>query len=224
MFNLKKVLMKKITIILAITIMASNANAQWFLGGNFGINATVQEAPGIKNPYSYDNNKDYLVGLSVAPKMGYYFKEKLAFGIDLSIGVEFADTYLQIYSSYTNKYEWIHYEGTFLFWRFAPFLRYTVFNHKKFSLMLEGSLGVSGGHGDYSIIGIGIVNLTPVLSYSVTDKLQLEAVLGFLNLGYNLNITVAKQSTLKHDLNIGFNSKSVFVMSQLTIGMIYKFN
>jgi len=222
--------MKKFFILLILTVFAVNVNAQWFLGGNVGINATIAETPQKNIPY-LDRNREYLVGLSFAPKMGYYFKEKLAFGVEFAIGVDFAKTWLQYHNPYSNTYEWYKYEGTFLNWRIAPFLRYSVFNHKKFTLMLEGSLGASGQHIiDYQfIIGVGILNVTPILSYSVTDKLQLEAVLGFINLGYNLDMLFEGTgstipSALKHDLNIGFNSKSVFVLSQLTIGIVYKFD
>ena len=225
--------MKKIMILLAITVMALNVNAQWFLGGEVGINANIAENPKNKN-----GSREYLVGFTVAPKMGYYFNEKLALGLDLSIGANFVNRteYYEYpdghYGSYLN-------DMTLITWRIAPFLRYSVFTHKKFALILEGNIGAGGTHAirysglgnqyKNSVISVGVLNITPVLCYKVTEKLQLEAALNFLNIGYNIDIITSgegqnKETALLHDLNIGFNSKSVFVMSQLTIGVVYKFN
>ena len=63
----------------------------------------------------------------------------------------------------------------------------------------------------------------------------MEAGLRFLNVGYNINISKGefegseglreipyKFNNTKHDFNIGFNSASVFSLSQ-TIGVVYKF-
>jgi hypothetical protein len=223
--------MKKIMILFAITVMAVNVNAQWFLGGEVGINANVAEPP--KNQ---DAGKEYLVGFIVAPKMGYYFNEKLALGLEASFGVSFVNRteYYQYpdgyYGAYLN-------DATLINWRIAPFLRHSVFTHKKFTLILEGNIGVGGTHiNNYSssqrtssVISVGVLNIAPVLCYKFTEKFQLEAALNFLNIGYNIDVITSgegteKQTALLHDLNIGFNTKSIFVMSQLSIGVIYKFN
>ena len=115
-------------------------------------------------------------------------------------------------------------------------------------MILEGSIGIGGeqykGNLTYiesayrqdlrrSTIGIGVLNVAPVLGFTLSDHFQLEAKLNFLNVGYNIDIIDItdidtdggdiKSKTVKHDLNIGFNSSSILVMSQLTIGVIYKF-
>ena len=230
--------MKKITIIMLITFIASSANAQWFLGGNVGISATVEESAGAPAIPGAKKERDYLVGLAVAPKFGYCFNEKTAAGVEVSFGLTTGKITEMVYNPYYGNYYPVSYDGLVFNWRLAPFLRYAVFTHKKFSLMLEGTVGIGGVHAtfsidypfpkDYSIIGIGIINMVPVLAYKLTDRLQLEAVLNFINLGYNIDIHLVpdgsgKASYLQHDLNIGFNAKSVFVMSQLTVGVIYKF-
>jgi hypothetical protein len=226
--------MKKLFNLLAITFIAVTANAQWFIGGGMGLSATVKERPKEKIPYygTIDKKRDYLVGINIAPKMGYYFNDKLAFGLEPSIGVTFANT-LQLVQMFDGTYQYIEYDGTFINWRIAPFLRYTVFTHKKFAFMLEGNIGIGGRHevkyNNYSIIGVGVLNIVPVLGYKLTDCLQLETTLNFLNLGYNIDIYIAgsgydKSKMIVHDLNIGFNAKSVFAISQLTVGIIYKFN
>ncbi|MCL2290386.1 MAG: hypothetical protein FWC34_06745 [Bacteroidetes bacterium] len=228
--------MKKIIMLIVSTFIISSVNAQWFLGGNVGINATIGEAAGAPAIPNTKKDRDYLVGLAIAPKFGYYFNEKVAAGVELSFGLTIASTTKIVYDPFYGSYYPTKYEGMLFNWRFAPFFRYAVFTHKKFSLMLEGTIGIGGEHSnlssnnlqDYSMIGIGVLNIVPVLSYKLTDRLQLEAVLNFLNLGYNIDIDLVpdgswKAKHLQHDLNIGFNAKSIFVMSQLTIGVIYKF-
>jgi len=224
--------MKKIMIILAIAVMAVNANAQLFIGGQVGINAAV-----TGKSYDVDINRDYLVGFTIAPKIGYYFNEKLAFGFESSIGADFFKTSELTYDPYHNFYYFVRVEGRIINWRVAPFLRYSVFTHKKFALALEGTIGAGGTHANYynsvgyysqkqnhSIFTVGVINIAPVLCYKFTERLQLEAILSFLNLGYNIDIIKSGgEIDLLHDVNIGFNTKSVFVMSQFAIGVIYKF-
>jgi hypothetical protein len=224
--------MKKIFIILAIAIIAINANAQWFLGGNIGFYVHIEGAQNELNPCQSE------IGFSIAPKFGYYFNEKFAFGVDLAAGPTFAQG-VETYTWY-DGWGYPHvslseFQGTFVHWRVSPFLRYSIFNHKKFTLMLEGSMGAGAQHFiieyerqpqplKYSVIGVGILNLVPILGYKLNDHIQLEAELNFLNIGYNLDIHLNGGVTeLKHDFNIGFYAKNVFSVSQLRIGMIYKF-
>jgi len=224
--------MKKISLILAISIMVLSVNAQLFLGGSAGIKALVMNAPMIENTtfsYPKDGN-DYLVGISFSPRIGFYVKEKLALGVDFSVGAEFQSITRFYETPWGPPYSYINEEIIFQ-WRIAPFLRGTVFTHKKFSLLLEGTIGAGGAHfmqSDGFAIGVGVLNIVPVLAYKLSDRFQLEATLNFLNLGYNIGIvgTTNKNSdnlVLLHDFNIGFNSKNVFVMSQFTVGFIYKF-
>jgi len=70
------------------------------------------------------------------------------------------------------------------------------------------------------------------LGFNLTDRIQVEAGLHFLNLGYNIDMTKweeaphnyhPKTRSTKHDFNIGFNSSSILVVTQLQLGVIYKF-
>ena len=238
--------MKKLFILFAITIMALNVNAQWFIGGKLGLNVKDTKT-------DTDNGKiaDYTtIGFSIAPKGGYYFNEKLALGLSVSVGVNLKKDYNEINSSSDFILE-AH--ALTLPWRINPFVRYSVFTYKRFSLILEGRVGIGGEqyqeeytypnsylkyHEDrQATIGIGVLNITPILGFKLSDHFQLEAGLNFLNLGYNIDIinrtlkttdiheieNINKTKTINHDFNIGFNSSSILVVSQLTIGVIYKF-
>jgi hypothetical protein len=232
--------MKKVFILFAITFIALNLNAQWFAGGKIGLNVKDSKT-------NADNGKTLnstAIGFHIAPKGGYYFNEKLALGLSFSIGTNFHS----VSDEFNISDSW----NMSIPWRISPFVRYSVFTYKKFSLILEGSIAVGGEHRkdvytypaystyenkEYSTIGIGVLNVIPVLGFKLSDHFQLEAGLNFLNLGYNIDIINRvdsntmegeevrsyKTRTINHDFNIGFNSSSILVVSQLTIGVIYKF-
>jgi hypothetical protein len=235
--NPNNYLMKKFFIILAIAFIAINLNAQWFLGGDIDFNVRTSGAK--KGKLMPDES---LIGFNIAPKFGYYFNEKVAFGLGLSVGPYFIDgTETVTYYDYWGP-SVLHrkYSAIAVQFGLAPFFRYSIFSYKKFSLMLEGKIGVSGLYlektyensprVDYKsfIIGVGVFNMTPVLGYKLTDHIQLEAGLNFFNIGYNIDFFLEgrenfESTYVKHDFNIGFNASSIFVVSQLNIGMIYKF-
>ena len=221
--------------------MVINVNAQWFIGGKIGLNIKSSETTDDTN----NTLKSTIIGFSIAPKGGYYFNEKLALGLSFSVGTNFLNV--------SNDFFPQEKVDISIPWRIRPFVRYSVFAYKNFSLILEGSTGIGGEQlheksefpyhditkieKQASTIGIGVINVTPILGLKLSDHFQLEAGLNFLNLGYNIDIsnrfekitneigaeTSNKTKTINHDFNIGFNSSSILVVSQLTIGVIYKF-
>jgi len=185
------------------------------------------------------------VGFLIAPKVGYYFNEKLAVGCIIAIGPDF------IKASGKDLTRENKYRTYSVNWSVSPFVRYSVFTYKKFFVALEGRTGVGGSHSfwkyenlktkkGFTTIAIGVINITPVLGFNLTDHLQIEAGLHFLNVGYNIDIVKGKEyhvsyseseivigerkrNATTHDVNIGFNSSSILVVSQLKFGVIYKF-
>jgi len=226
--------MKKILLFFAITAIVANTNAQWFLAGSIGLNISDQIVI-TKNNEKQTERRMGELGFSIAPKVGYYFNEKLAIGLCLSAGINFTT-----YSSGQFYYE----EPYTINWDFLPFVRRSVLNYKKFSIILEGKTGVGGSHSFYELdekkknysntLAVGVLNVTPILGFKLTDRIQVEAGLHFLNLGYNIDMTKEeyidaccgnpnRKNTTKHDINIGFNSSSILVASRLQFGIIYKF-
>lgn len=225
-------MMKKIWIVLLLICTGFTVHAQWFLGGKAGL---------YVNKTSYELTEDYatiseMIGFEVAPQFGYYFNEKLALGLNLSFLFNTVKIDRKTDSDRTNSFSW----------RITPVIRYSAFTYKKFSLILEGRIGVGGAqmksvvkglpdaNTKYSIFEIGVINIAPVLGFRLTKHLQLEAGLNFLNLGYNiqiLNVTGEKNTQyydqkikqVFHKFNLGFKSSSILIMSQLTVGVIYKF-
>jgi len=212
--------------VLLLCVFATNVNAQWFLGGGIGFNLNVEKRKYSSETYNHTNNQTY-VGFALAPKLGYCFNNKIALGLNCYAGTNFT-----VNRAYT------------ITWGINPVIRYTPFTYKNFSLILEGGPAVGGAYDFWKIengkakniaktLAIGF-NITPILSFKITEHLQLEAEVHFLNIGYNIDITemvlgeiiegnfAAKEVT--HSFNIGFNSKSILAMTQLRVGIIYKFN
>lgn len=240
--------MKKMFFIFAMTIIAINANAQWFIAGSVGLNVTSTKETVPKPQWigpMYSDIQSTSIGFSVSPKAGYYFSDRFAAGLSFSVGPNFR-TYDYVLGDipidFKKQREWT------VSWRVFPFVRYSVFTYKKFSIILEGRTGVGGAHyfskigeeskeNNQNSIAIGVLNITPILGFKLTDKIQVEAGLHFLNLGYNIDFMKIRylacidgfgdiwkeRKMTKHDLNIGFNSSSILVMTQLQFGIIYKF-
>jgi hypothetical protein len=227
MFNLIKFDMKNFFIAFVIVSFALNLNAQWRIGGSIGLNVKNINENAVQNndDFAYKTTE---VGFLIAPKAYYHFTEKFALGLGFSIGPNFLN--LERDEIKSKRYS--------INWRVYPFVRYSIFTYKKFALILEGRTGVGGNHSiekyennqkiKANTIAIGVFNITPVLSYNLTDHFQIEAGLHFLNVGYNIDIykreeETSKRSFTKHDFNIGFNSSSILVATQLSIGAVYKF-
>ena len=240
--------MKKFLILVAAAFITVNANAQWFLGGNVGIsvNDVNKEGTGENNDQTFKNNA---FSFTVAPKFGYYFNEKIALGASLSFRV---GTSLVVEPNFMVNgvvVDELKNRGFSIGGGIYPFVRYSVFTYKKFSIQLEGSLGVGYEYGkqkisttltnmkgtaNYSEIGITILNVVPIISFNLSEHFQLETSLNFFNLGYAINIkneetdnflgmpaTTAKNVT--HNFITGFKSSHAVSMYGLVIGAIYKF-
>jgi len=223
--------MRKFLIILAITVIAIQVKAQWFIGGDIGVNVS-----NIKENREYSeggiNINNTEAGFSIAPRFGYYFNNKFALGLSVSVGANF-----KINESYSNT----KYQEYSVRWGAFPFVRYSVFTYKKFSIILQGSSGVGGSHGFWKVenlnterglnaLAIRVINISPILGFNLTDHFQLVAGLNFLSLGYNIDIIKGtyyqeniKVNSLRHDFNFGFKSSSILSLSQLQFGVIYKF-
>jgi len=220
---------------MAILFIASNLNAQWFLGGEIGLNVNNSAVNIVENNIDRTRNRTE-VGFLIAPKAGYYFNKKFALGLNLSVGSAF-----RIDASSPRS---IKYKEYFANWGVFPFVKYTVFTYKKFHLVLEGRTGVGGRYSfykigedkiekGYNVLAIGVFNITPILGFNLNEHLLFEAGLNFLNIGYNIDILIREtnnpftsyyvKNSITHDFNIGFNSSSILVLTQLKFGVVYKF-
>ena len=211
--------MKKFFIILVITFLATTSNAQFFLGGDLGVSLRSEK---VKRNTNITNSTQF--GFAVAPKAGYYFNNKFAVGLGFNISPSF-----QTYKPNQNDREW----NTVLAWSVDPFVRYHVFTVKKFFIILEGTVSVGGTHhlktfGQQerrpTTINIGVIRVAPILGYKLTDRIQLEAGLNFLSLGYGIDITTGENETrTTHQFIFGATSANILNVGSLRIGAIFKF-
>ena len=245
--------MKKIFIIIAVTFVVVNSNAQWFLGGNIGLSLYNDKEKSDNETGNNGTGNMNSISFEITPKGGYYFNEKIALGLGFSTKLGFSKT---VGEDIDHKHE---YKANSIRWSIFPFVKYSVYTYKRFSLILDISIGCGSSKSEEiieqeintilredkrqsSIIGIDVLNLTPILGFKLNDHFQLEAGLNFLNLRYNIDIKTEttnrtttetttgittsdsfKTTSTKHDFNIGFNTSNILSVSQLTIGVIYKF-
>jgi len=213
--------------VLLLCVFATKVNAQCFLGGGIGFNLNVEKSKYSSETYNHTNSQTY-VGFALAPKFGYSFNEKIAIGLNGYGGYNFT-----VNRAYT------------ITWGINPFFRYTPFTYKNFSLILECGSTVGGAHNFWKIengkaknisktLAIGVIHITPILGFKVTEHLQLEAEVNFLQIGYYIDKTEMVLGEIKegkfnaeystHSFNIGLNSSSILAMTQVRVGVVYKFN
>jgi len=216
----------------AFSFFPSALHAQWFLGGGVGFNLNIEKTKYSSEVEAFNKTyKQTYVGFALIPKFGYYCTEKFALGLNCSAGYNF---------SVLNKLK-----NYGILWSVNPFVRFTTFTYKNFSLILEGGSSVGALHPswkyrdeiiekEHPVLAIGVFNITPILGFKLTEHLQLEAEVNFLSIGYNIDITrhelnsmTEGEFTMKevtHSFNIGLNSKSILSTTQIRVGVIYKFN
>ena len=218
--------MKKIFMIFAILFIAVTVNAQLFLGGEFGLqvkNDRTKTAGVSKLTNNIDSGR-----FMVAPTFGYYINDKLAVGLRTGVGVEFV----------VNKTNKTKDRANRVIWDIFPYVKYHVFTHKKFSIVLEGGLGFGGVHElakhgkdkvvkGPSIFLVHVFNVAPVLEFKLADHWHLYTALHFLDLGYDIAITKpnpkVKTTQTRHDFRMIFDADDAWVLTNLTIGVYYKF-
>ncbi|MDR2037972.1 MAG: porin family protein [Bacteroidales bacterium] len=220
--------MKKIFITFAVLLtVVFVSNAQLFVGGSLGLSTTG----GKEKTGSNSVDKESTFGFEISPKVGYYLSDKFAIGGEVTLGFESEKT--------PDANGGDDQKDNFFSWGIAPFARYSVAEFGKFSVLLEGGVGIFGGTSKTklgsqsfdgpSLFGFG-VNVTPLLSYSLSDRFNLEMGLNFLNFGFNtwtIKTDGNPDDTKDRTTNFGFgvDTDNVFQadLGAVTIGFIYKF-
>jgi hypothetical protein len=239
--------MKKIIIILVFISFATASHAQWFTGGSLDYRSTSEE-----NSSRNNNEKDSYSVFSIAPMIGYQ-KGKFAFGASFiyNTGTEKEMLLLPGHwagPGWDRSLLWwppilIETKSTTesTFWGIQPFFRYTFAEFGRFSVFANARVHFLSGtteqtlkyeHSDdsfpgfhYDATSLGI-NIAPMLSFSLSEKINLETALNFMNFGFNRTIKKHKESEDKDtitDFGLGINSENVANIGTVSIGFIYKF-
>ena len=226
--------MKKTFVAFAIFIVVVfTSNAQVFVGGGLGIDYAQEKDK--NGSTSYDAYKAFALNLS--PKVGYFLNDDFAIGLEVGL---LTGTYKIPSSGSSGNDRKYSLTG----WSVDAFARRNLVGTEKFALLLEGSLGVGGVKGK-STYGsttnegdptfVFAVGVQPVLSYSVTDRLSIEAACNFLRFGFQSATTkIGNNSNNKETvttLGLGVNSSTINVdyggdislSNPLSVGIVFRF-
>lgn len=220
--------MKKILLFLAIIIAASTVNAQLFIGGGVGFDriggSTKIGSTTVNNPSVFT--------IQFAPKVGFYLNDDFALGVSLGV----------MNSSVTEPEDDIEIVNNELRFTAAAFARYRLIGNDKVSLLLDGEIG--GGkissktkRGSTTMQGnptlLFSFGVTPVISYSISDRLDIEASSDFLRFGFtmltdtDLDNADFKDTTTHFGLGVNALTPNLdigrMVPPLLTVGVTFKF-
>lgn len=187
--------MKKILMIAVMAVAAVSANAQWYIGGSFGLNFTKAT-----------KDADSQTTLNIAPEVGYNINDKWAVGAQVGFGMA---------NNLTNGLEG-NLTGTSF--TIAPYVRYTFAQTGIASFFADGYVGFSStnfrGNAKFdksgSLFSIGV---RPGVSLKASDKVSLVAILG--NLGYSKY----SDEVFGGGSNFGINADN----TDISLGVYYNF-
>jgi len=207
-------------IVSAFTLSFGNAQ-QIFIGGSLGVNSNGGKSTHYGNTEDLSSNFSFLF----APMAGYYINDYFAVGLKVNLSNSVSKQYVPVFEDDVKSSQ--------TQWGVAAFSRYNIGELGKFSLTLEGSLGMSKMYPKTTIKtettkgfqeSTLSVNVVPLLSYSLTDRLNIESQLNFLNLGFN---TKTRRDDDKYILKETRNSFSFGVNNSwqpfnLWVGFVFK--
>ena len=217
--------MKRVIVALfALLVTVITVEAQVFVGGGLGLSFSDGESSSGSTEYSGSS-----FGFSISPQVGYYLTDDLSVGVSGYLASNWSKNKRIDPNDPTNDREYKYSSDR---WGVNIFGRYKLLGLgiENLSLLVEGSIGVQGGKNKDTLNEITTkypgstvysINARPVLSYKLSDKLNVLAYCNFLSLGYQYQTQKNSDTDNKSKLqsfNLGFNS-----FSDLNIGFIYKF-
>ena len=216
--------MKKFIVTLAFIPFAMVSHAQWFIGGNVGYLSKSD-----KTSWSNNSRTESLSGFSFAPMIGFQ-SNKTMFGGNLILSSNTV-AFTESWSSSSSKNE-----TTVFFWGVQPFIRCTFWEFGKFSVFAHAGVhflsgnkkekSIFGNNSEFSLTSFGL-SVTPVLSYSLSERIRLETSLNFMNLSWNRDTEKNKRRTQDKissiDFGLGINSGNIINVGTISIGFIYNF-
>ena len=196
-----------------LTIGTASAQKNWFVGGSVGVGFSSYEPEG--------GNKDKTNLFTISPEAGYQFNDTWAAGL----GATFINGKIYNFrfngTLFDEKMKWNE-------WSVAPFVRATVVKWGNFETMLKCVARIGGGefqedtdgalNREFTHLGVFI---TTVLAYSISETIQLQAVINSLGLSYNyMDVKdIGKQS----DFGFSANTNDVLNTGNFQIGFVVRF-
>ena len=219
--------MKKIFLsVMAITVMATTANAQLWFGGSIGISNNG----GINKTSNSTHKTNASSSLTLAPMVGFGLNEQFSIGGKLNISTSTDKSYQ--YDA--NDKETVNKLVTNSL-GVTPFARYTFAQFNNFGLMAEAGMPISYSSkktvdGSETTKGNPTTSfglyVVPMLTYGLNDHFSLECSLDFLSLNTKYRITTdrddSSKATIDHSFDFGVDTRTVATPGWVTIGFIYK--
>lgn len=156
--------MKKILMVAVMAVAAVSANAQWYVGGGFGLDFTKA-----------NKDADSRTTLLIAPEVGYNINDKWAVGVDLEFTMA-----NELYSIEDGA------NATGTGFGLGAYARYTFAQSGPVSFFVDGGLAYISTNFDVnegikynesgSVFNIG---LRPGLAFKASDKVSLVATTGY---------------------------------------------
>ena len=214
---------KFLSIMLIAVLTANYAQAQkYFAGGKLGVDYK-------DGKYSYGTsttNRPSTSSFEISPMLGYYLSENLGAGVKISLGMSIRN----------DRAEEEPTKNTSSDWGFGPFLRYTALSRGDFSILIEGGLGIFGSsskttYGSSSNDGpkhFGFdISVVPLLSYSLTDRVSIEASTNLARFGFTTQTEKrgsGESQSKDTESSFGFGIDSYdFFKSPYQLSLIFKF-
>jgi len=229
--------MKKTLTLIFVAAMSLSAFAEGFVGGSLNIGYQGSDATKKADDYVM-NSGSFTFGLS--PYVGWKVSDKFAagFGVAYNASVTSQKQKTRIVDEVVTT---INSKDVYNGFSVSPFVRYYFYSVKKFNFYLQGTVGLGYGNTkstDYNVLtdettvtkGNGVlnfnINIVPAISYSLTDKIDLEMQLNVLRLGYSLNHTKDENDyvTNTHAFNCAATSGNILgALGSIVIGFNYRF-
>jgi hypothetical protein len=209
--------MKKIFLLTALVWVFLTADAQFLLGGN--ISLSVSGGKTVTGDVSVDSPSAFSFGLH--PMAGFYIGDRFALGGRFDLGFSASNNNAATPTSKTT-----------VSWGVTPFARLYFPLSRKFAIVGEGALSISGASTktktgstttDAPTLAMGF-NVRPLLSYSVSNNISLEISSKFLNLGINNTVVGDDPKKVTTELDFGINPDNlVGTIGAVTLGAVFKF-
>ena len=212
--------MKKI-IIACVVLMACGfgAQAQYFVGGQFGFNTLG----GSEKSGNVTIDKPKTTSFTFSPKAGKFLSEKFAVGLALNLNSQST----KITAGGNTRTDKTTAFGI------VPFARYYFLQMNKFGIFAEGEIGLTFSKSESPSVAPDEelkattfrINIAPVMYYNLSEKFSIEASIGLFNFGYNTKTEKDQDNNKEVTNSFGFGAglDGLVNTGSISVGAIYKF-
>lgn len=193
------------------------ANAQIVVGGSIGFNSSG----GSIDANGHTSDKNNVSNFTFSPMVGYFFSENFLAGVELGV------------TSSRNENPSASTTTTTSSFGLTPYARYYAFRMNKFSIFGQAELGLSFGKEKTKIgsttndgpkTSTFSLMVFPGIAYDISDRLELQAAIGGLNVGFSNVVKKQDNYTDRSSyFGMGVNLNNIATTGAINIGAIFKF-